>query len=65
MNFLLNTETLWELPFNKSTTVMGPRIGNTRTYMSDGVACSCLGVTRTVSETWDTCSLEGDALVRL
>ena len=51
---------LSELPFNSCSTVMGPRLGDTRTYLFAGVLYSYLGVAGKVSKSCAICSPDVD-----
>ena len=44
---------------------MGPKVGDTRTYLSAGVHSSIIGVEQTTYEPYAICSPNVDALVRL
>ena len=65
MNRLRILATLSGLPFSNCSTVMGPKVGDTRTYMFVGVLYSLTGVAGMASEPCAICSPDVDVWVRI
>ena len=56
-------ETVSELPFRNCSTIMGPKVGDTRMYLPLEVLCSVIGVTGLMDESCIGCSMDEDVCV--